>query len=112
MVEYVINENKKTIVAILNDTDGDAINYICKRIYELGTVGITDWDRYSIPKKFVGVAKCDPRDTFDIETGKIIAKKKCLDKYYKSLDKAILRYANDLYRESCKAYNALTSLVG
>lgn len=54
-----------------------------------------------------GVAKCDPRDTFDVEKGKEIAAMRCAHK----IAQKRMKRANRKYEEAMKAYaNALTRM--
>jgi len=41
--------------------------------------------------KGVGIAKCNPKDTFDIETGLILAEMRARENFYKSTAKRFLR---------------------
>lgn len=110
MIKYFVNKEKKTVVAkfentfVLTDKSvwGKYIaNHICKTISK--TKGGNDLylsDR-AIYYKFIdyaikqndscyGIAKCADTDTFDVEKGKEIAKKRLLKKYYSTQERALL----------------------
>lgn len=87
-IRYFINEEKKQVIGLLENTRWDAMNKINK------IVGNTDFcvvpnKKYMMPSRFKVTVTCDPRDTFDSEIGKNIAKKRILDRYYKSLDSKV-----------------------
>ena len=110
MIKYFVNKEKKTVVAKFENTsvftdkgvwEKYIANHICKTINK--TKGGNDLylnDR-NIYYKFIedaikqndscyGIAKCADTDTFDVEKGKEIAKKRLLKKYYSTLERALL----------------------
>lgn len=94
-VEYVINRDKKTVVAILKGTRFDALKSVAKCVDNNYNVSFgTDESGYSIliSDMFVGKAKCSDDDVFDESIGKYIAKKKCMEKYYRAKDNAIKQW--------------------
>ena len=110
MIKYFINKEKKTVVAKFENTsvftDNDVwekyiANHICKTISK--TKGGIDLylNNKNIYYKFIedaikqndscyGIAKCAETDTFDVEKGKEIAKKRLLKKYYSTQERALL----------------------
>ena len=110
MIKYFVNKEKKTVVAkfentfVLTDKGvwGKYIaNHICKTISK--TKGGNDLylNDKNIYYKFIedaikqndsccGIAKCADTDTFDVEKGKEIAKKRLLKKYYRTQERALL----------------------
>ena len=110
MIKYFINKEKKTVVAKFENTsvftDNDVwekyiANHICKTISK--TKGVIDLylNNKNIYYKFIedaikqndscyGIAKCAETDTFDVEKGKEIAKKRLLKKYYSTQERALL----------------------
>lgn len=110
MIKYFVNKEKKTVVAKFKNTsvltdksvwEKYIANHICKTISK--TKGGNDLylsDR-AIYYKFIdyaikqndscyGIAKCADTDTFDVEKGKEIAKKRLLKKYYSTQERALL----------------------
>lgn len=91
MIKYFINEEKRQVIGLLENTQWDAINKISKMIVD------TDFcfcpsEKYRMPSEFRVVVQCDERDKFDPEVGKQIAKKRILDRYYTALDKRVNKF--------------------
>ena len=114
MIKYFVNEEKKTVVAkfenssVLTDKGvwGKYIaNHVCKTISKTkGGINLYLTDR-NIYYKFIedaikqndscyGIARCADTDTFDIEKGKDIAKKRLLKKYYSTQERVLLNIIN------------------
>ena len=53
-------------------------------------------DKWFEKKSYIGTAKCCPEDTFDEEKGKVLAKKRCLIKYYTDQKKLLRDFNNKL----------------
>lgn len=114
MIKYFVNEEKKTVVAKFENTfvltDKGVwrkyiANHICKTISK--TKGGNDLylNDKNIYYKFIedaikqndsccGIAKCADTDTFDVEKGKELAKKRLLKKYYSTQERALLNIIN------------------
>ena len=110
MIKYFVNKEKKTVVAKFENTfvltdkgvwEKYIANHICKTISK--TKGGNDLylNDKNIYFKFIedaikqndscyGIAKCADTDTFDVEKGKDIAKKRLLKKYYSTQERALL----------------------
>ena len=110
MIKYFVNKEKRTVVAMFEKgfvlTDNGVwkkyiANHICKTIDK--TKGGNDLylNDKNIYYKFIedaikqndsccGIAKCADTDTFDVEKGKEIAKKRLLKKYYNTQERALL----------------------
>lgn len=103
-IRYVINEEKRTCVAILENTKYDAIskiNKMCKseaRFSDEAEIHVYSYknSKYKIPNRFVGVAKCSPEDVWDVEVGKRIAREKLLDKYHKALHNKQAKFLDNM----------------
>lgn len=110
MIKYFINEEKKTVVAKFESTfeltdkgvwKKYIANHICKTISKT-KCGIDLYlNEIYVYYKFIddaikqndscyGIAKCADTDTFDVEKGKEIAKKRLLKKYYSTQERALL----------------------
>ena len=110
MIKYFVNKEKKTVVAKFENTfvltdngvwEKYIANHICKTISKTkGGINLYLNDR-NIYYKFIedaikqnnsyyGIAKCADTDTFDVEKGKDIAKKRLLKKYYSTQERALL----------------------
>ena len=110
MIKYFVNKEKRTVVAMFEKgfvlTDNGVwkkyiANHICKTIDK--TKGGNDLylNDKNIYYKFIedaikqndsycGIAKCADTDTFDVEKGKELAKKRLLKKYYNTQERALL----------------------
>ena len=110
MIKYFVNKEKKTVVAKFENTfvltdkgvwEKYIANHICKTISK--TKGGNDLylNDKNIYYKFIedaikqndsyyGIAKCADTDTFDVEKGKELAKKRLLKKYYSTQERALL----------------------
>lgn len=91
MVKYFINENKRQVIGLLEGTEWDAMNKLEKMVRDTDFCLVPN-AKYMMPSKFKAVVTCDPRDQFDVEVGKRIAKQRVLKNYYKALDKRINRF--------------------
>ena len=110
MIKYFVNKEKKTVVAKFENTfvltdkgvwEKYIANHICKTINKTkGGIDLYLNDR-NIYDTFIedaikqndscyGIAKCADTDTFDVEKGKEIAKKRLLKKYYSTQERALL----------------------
>ena len=110
MIKYSGNKEKKTVVAKFENTsvltdkgvwEKYIANHICKTISKTkGGINLYLNDK-NIYYKFIedaikqndscyGIAKCADTDTFDVEKGKEIVKKRLLKKYYSTQERALL----------------------
>ena len=110
MIKYFVNKEKKTVVAKFENTSvltdkgvwkKYIANHICKTVSKTkGGINLYLNDK-NIYYKFIedaikqndscyGIAKCADTDTFDVEKGKEIAKKRLLKKYYRTQERALL----------------------
>ena len=110
MIKYFVNKEKKTVVAKFENTfvltdkgvwEKYIANHICKTISKTkGGINLYLNDK-NIYYKFIedaikqndsccGIAKCADTDTFDVEKGKELAKKRLLKKYYSTQERALL----------------------
>lgn len=111
-VIYHINEDKGVVVAKLDSEKGaEWLNRLWKSYIQVGST--LNNDKYH-PEADVtlyfsivdieerkawqarGVAKCSPEDTYDEKIGKLIAKKKLQDKFYRLLHSAFVKKYNSL----------------
>lgn len=85
-IEYVVNEEKRTVVAIMRDCalDGEVLieNDIGKSNLMLFWGKASG--RYLINNTYRGKAVCSVEDKWDVELGKRIARNRMLNKYYKA----------------------------
>lgn len=93
-IKYYSNPSKKQIIAVLSNTSMDAINKIAKVTADHPFFCMNE--KYTMPDKFRAVATCMDGDEFDEAVGKEIAKKKLMKRYYKSFDKRVEMFKEDL----------------
>ena len=90
-IKYFVNEEKRQVIGVLENTRYDAINKIEKML------GDTEFcfcggKKYLMPSEYRAVVQCDDRDEFDPEVGKRIAKERILDRYYPALKKRVNKF--------------------
>lgn len=95
MIKYIQIPEKKMTVAILENTRYSAVSKIAKALG--GTKSLCfNPDKYVMPNSFKAVAKCADGDEWNEDVGKVVAKAKVMKKYYKSYDKRLLAFQQDL----------------
>lgn len=94
MIKYIIIHERRTVKAILENTQYDACNKIAKMMKDTPFCAISN--KYLMPNRFVVEVPCDERDEFNVEFGMKRAKKILLDNYHKSMDKKIAYFKKDL----------------
>lgn len=105
-LSYIEKPEDGVTVALLgangNSVSGDVL-YLISRFTEKYSKYLNfDWfgshaADLMLSEKFKGVARCDFRyDDYDAETGKAIARKKCLDKYNSALDAGMIEFLKDI----------------
>ena len=91
--EYFVNEDTGTVTCVLRSRKTAAMDYINKHFAQ-NNLGIyykayNFNEKFHMPAKFVGLARCSEHDEFDVETGKRIARRRAMELYQKSLWKHI-----------------------
>lgn len=82
---YHIMDDDKTIYAFMSCTPMELI-------IDAKMIAFGDIRPYLLRHRYVGVAKCDERDTFDLETGMKLARTRALKKYYNDRTKKLNMY--------------------
>lgn len=103
-IKYFVNEEKRQVIAVLENTKWDACNKIEKMIADTEFC-LTICKKYLMPNQFKVTVTCDPRDEFNVEVGKKIAKKRVLKNYYASLDKRVGKFHEAALIFNGKAFN-------
>ena len=109
MIKYFVNEEKRQVIAVLENTEWDAYNKIEKMIADTEFCLVPN-KKYRMPSQFKVTVTCDPRDEFNIEVGKDIAKKRVLKNYYASLDKRIGKFREASLIFNGKVFNTPEAL--
>lgn len=88
---YYIDEEKRTIVAIMRECEYDAIDVLQKmgirNIYHDGY----RMDKFMMNPIYRGKAKCSPEDEWDEEYGMKLARNRMLANYYRAQSMALMR---------------------
>ena len=98
-IKYFVNEEKRQVIGLLENTRWDAYNKIDKMVRDTDFC-LAASNKYAMPNEFRVIVQCDERDEFNPEVGKNIAKKRILDRYYAALDKRV-----DKFREATLIFN-------
>lgn len=89
-ITYYVNESKRTVVAVITNTEEALINKIRKSLKG----GLNEFFAFKgyrsyMPDKFVGKAKCAPEDTWDEVYGKQLARERALEKYSRNFNREL-----------------------
>jgi hypothetical protein len=98
-IKYFVNEEKRQVIGLLDNTQWDAYNKVSKMIRDTDFC-VAPSKKYMMPAEFRAVVQCDPQDEFSVEEGMKIAKKRILDRYYPALHKRV-----DKFREAALVFN-------
>ena len=101
-IKYIVIPDKRMVTAILSNTRFDAYNKAIKMCRLLKSdqtsIGIyPEPEQFIMPNEFKVTVKCDENDVFDENIGKEKARERLLRNYYKSFDKKINKFMDDLY---------------
>lgn len=97
---YIIDEENKSVKATIKNTKYDAINSIVKA-FNQSPLDASVSPAYFLNTTYSATATCADGDTFDVEKGKAIARKKAVVKY----NRAKIKKMKDFYM----MLNAVTS---
>lgn len=89
-INYFVNEEKRTVVAMMNDCADDVLTDMKIDIFHPAAGSLI------ISNTFRGKAVCDKDDIWDIEKGKEIARSKMLAKYYRAKENVIRKYITQM----------------
>ena len=86
LVKYIINEENKVVVAVIDDCAMDLIDYLSNVIPNSEPVfqalmNLKKDSTLLLDSPYKGKAKCAPEDTFDLEYGKKLAARRAQEKY-------------------------------
>lgn len=98
-IKYFVNEEKRQVIGLLENTTWDAYNKICRMTRDTDFC-VAASEKYMMPSEYRVVVQCDPSDEFDIEEGKRLAKQRILDRYYPALHKRVGKF-----REAALVFN-------
>lgn len=93
-INYVVNEEKRTCTAYLEDVQDGMMTMVNKRLVHVGLSGVMFYPNSfdskdfltaivdDIPDKVVATVRCSPEDEFNPETGCALARVRLLKKLY------------------------------
>lgn len=109
--EYFVNESNNTVTCKLsfrlNPSDGTRYNSYCKALFNLSDAVLKEEDSIGDSWFITETAKLDPADTFDVETGKKVARAKAESSAYKFMAKRISKIIDKSYNvivNSCEQF--------
>ena len=103
-IKYFVNEKKRQVVGLLEDTQFDAINKINKMMADTKFCFCMG-DEYLMPSEYRAVVQCDPRDEFSVEKGMKIAKERIMKRYYPAVDKRVNKFFDAMLVLNGKIFN-------
>lgn len=92
-ISYIINKEKRTVVALMDNCDYDAYEILEKTglFSHLSCKQDSICNSLMMNSIYRGKAKCSPEDTWDEEEGKRIARNRMLQSYYKARTRVLVR---------------------
>ena len=94
-VKYVVIPEKKMTIGILSDTEFDAINRI-EKLMGNNSLFLCNDQKYMMPHTFKATVVCHDGDEYSAAEGKRRAKQKVRKNYYRSLDKRLDKFREEL----------------
>lgn len=99
--EYFVNESNNTVTCKLsfrlNPSDGTKYNSYCNALLDLSDAVLKEEESIRDSWTVAETAKLDPADTFDVETGKKVARAKAESSAYKFMAKRISKIIDKSY---------------
>ena len=93
---YYVNEEKRIVTCVINNTKPMFMEFIKDFALKYRNpdvfVNVSTWQKFEMPARFVGIARCHPDDVFDPSLGKIIAYSRAQKNMYKSFFKRANTY--------------------
>lgn len=101
MIRYDIDADNKTVTAIIYACQYDVTHYIerrIKQVYPNSAVALPYemWYKCLLNDEYRGTVKCIAPDTFNIKTGKRLAREKAIQHYDKAFSKRLDIYTATL----------------
>lgn len=82
-VTYIIDEENRTVKAVIRNLKWDALNTIFRLFIKEG-IQFCSTEENVLNNTYSATAKCSEKDEFDVEKGKLIARRKAIIKYNKA----------------------------
>ena len=94
-IKFAVNEDKREVIAYTKGTAYDAIRYVERKL-PMGVEFYGMFMKGLMPDEFRSTVVCHPDDTFNVSEGMKIARKRLLDKYWRSRHKAVHRIKKEI----------------
>jgi len=111
--EYIVNEEKRTVICVIHTGEQDTeVGMEWATAQNLRDDLMVDaWylrDKSArLPKHFAGKAVCSPKDKWDVEIGKKIARYRALEKYHYSTIKRMRTLLDKMKKKQREVENRL-----
>ena len=105
--QFYVDEEKRKVICVIPNTAELFFNYIEDFSLDVNASS-KFWTNLLMPHRFTGVATCSPEDTFDEETGRLIAFNKAKRKLNSSFFKraqTFVNYIDDKFAEMIESFN-------
>ena len=90
-IRYYIDEEKRTVVAVMDDCEYDAIDVLQKMGIRKITHDGYNMDKFMMNTSYRGKAKCSPDDEWDEKYGMALARNRMLENYYRGRAMALMK---------------------
>ena len=90
-IRYYIDEDKQTVVAVMDDCEYDAIDVLQKMGIRKITHDGYNMDKFMMNTSYRGKAKCSPDDEWNEEYGMALARNRMLENYYRGRSMALMK---------------------
>lgn len=90
-IRYYIDEEKRTVVAVMDDCEYDAIDVLQKMGIRKITHDGYNMDKFMMNTSYRGKAKCSPDDEWNEEYGMALARNRMLENYYRGRSMALMK---------------------
>ena len=105
-VTYIIDEENRTVKAVIRNLKWDALNTIF-RLFIREDINFRFSPDIVLNNTYSATAKCSEKDEFDVEKGKLIARRKAIIKY----NKAKVAKMQKVYEKLSKVETSLKATI-
>ena len=113
--QFIVKEDEGKVICIFRDTAPLFLMYAQENLPIVPHCETCDvstsrlYRKLLMPNKFIGVASCDPNDSFSVEKGKLIAFSKAKDKIQTSFFKRANTYINTIDEWTSRAVDSINT---
>ena len=98
-VQYIVKEDERVVICIINGTRNYFSDYMNNRLYNqdyLDSVALYTEGKYNLKNSYSGVARCAPDDEWNEELGRKIAFNRAKEKLNSAFFKRAKTYVNEV----------------